>query len=82
MAKLLQGNQLEKRARELGIDTQGDPITQSTAGRHKRATDAQLQRRVIETERSIRESRLWIIAVIAAMASVFSAIAAIIAVAK
>jgi hypothetical protein len=82
MAKLLQGDELERRARELGIDIQGDPICQSSSGRRKRADDAQLQQRVIEAERSIRESRLWIIAVISATASVFSAIAAVIAVAK
>ena len=72
MVKLLQGDELEKR-RELGIDTQGGPITQSTSGRHKRADDAELQRRVIEAERSIRESKkCWKIAVISAAASVFS----------
>ena len=81
MPKLLQGAELEKRARALGIDTQGGPITQSVSGRHKRADDAELQQRVIEAERSIRESRLWIIAVISAVASVVSAITAMIAVA-
>lgn len=82
MAKLLVGDELEKRAKELGVDTEGGPITQSVSGHHKRADDAELQRRVIEAERSIRESKLWIIAVISAVASVFSAIAAIIAVTK
>ena len=76
MARLLRGSELEKRAQELGVDTQGRPITQSVSGHHKRADDAELQRRVIEAERSIRESNLWKIAVIAAAASVFSAITA------
>ena len=78
MMKLLQGDALENRARELGVDTQGGLITQSAAGRQKRADDTELQRRVIEAERSIRESRLWQIAVISAVAAVFSAITSLI----
>lgn len=78
--KLLEGEALEKRAIELGCDIQGSPITQSVSGRHKRADDAELQRRVIEAERSIRESRLWILAVLSAIASIISATTAIIAV--
>ncbi len=58
MAKLLQGDELEKRVIELGVDIQGSPITQSVSGRHKRVDDCELQRRVIEAERSKRESRL------------------------
>ena len=82
MKKLLEGDALEQRARELGCDMQGGPITQSVSGRHKRADDAELQRRVIEAERSTRESRIWILAVLSAVASVSSAITAIIAVMK
>lgn len=78
--KLLEGKDLEKKARELGCDVQGDPITQSSSGRHPRAGDYELQRRVIEAERSIRESRLWRIALMSAIASMASAITAIIAV--
>ncbi len=77
MAKLLQGDELEKRAIELGVDTQGSPITQSVSGRHKRADDCELQRRVFEAERSMRESKLWIIALVSAVASVVSAITAL-----
>jgi hypothetical protein len=33
MKKLLQGEKLEKRARELGVDIQGEPRTQSSSGR-------------------------------------------------
>jgi hypothetical protein len=81
MAKLLEGNQLEQRARELGVDITGELHTQSSSGRAPRASDFELQQRVMEAERGIRESRLWIFAVISAIASVLSAIAALIAVA-
>jgi len=80
MAKLLQGDALEKRAMELGVDVQGPPITQSSSGRSRRADDHELQRRVQEAERHIREQRLWLIAVISAVASVVSAITALVAV--
>ena len=45
-------------------------------GRERRALDYELQRRVIEAERTIREARLWWIAVISAVASVVSALTA------
>jgi len=80
MGKLLQGDDLERRAQELGVDIQGDSITQSSSGRHRRADDAELQRRVLDAERSLRESRLWLLALLSAIASVVSAIAAWIAV--
>jgi len=66
---LLQGQELEKR-------------TWSSSGRASRASDYELQRRVQEAERSLRESRLWILAIISAIASVLSAVAAIIAVSR
>jgi hypothetical protein len=81
MAGLLEGDQLEKRARELGVDVSGDLRMQSSSGRAPRAPDYESQRRVLEAERRIRESRLWILAVISAIASVISAIAAFVAVA-
>ena len=80
MAKLLQGEELEKRAIELGVDIQGPPRTQSASGRSPRADDNELQRRVLDAERSIREQRLWLIAVISAIASVLSAVTALVAV--
>jgi hypothetical protein len=40
------------------VDNQGDAITQSSSGRRRRADDVELQRRVLEAERSIRKSRL------------------------
>lgn len=80
MEKLLQGEELERKAISLGIDIKGDPITQSTMGRQKRADDSELQRRVIEAERHQRESKLWLIALISSIASLVSAITAIVAV--
>jgi post-segregation antitoxin (ccd killing protein) len=79
---LLEGDELEKRARELGIDISGDTRTQSSSGRTPRAPDFELQRRIIEAERRNRESRLWVIAVISAIASVVSALTAFWAVVK
>jgi hypothetical protein len=76
MTKLLEGHELEQRARKLGIDVSGELITKSSSGRSRLAPDYELQRRVTEAERSIRESRLWIIALISAIASAVSAIAA------
>ncbi len=78
---LLTGDELEKRCRDLGIDIEGDLIFQSASGRRSRAADYELQR-VQEVERSIRESRLWLLAVISAIASVLSAAIALIAVMK
>ena len=43
-------------------------------------TGAELQQEIREHERSIREGRLWIVAVLSAVASIISAIAAMIAV--
>lgn len=82
MASPLQGDRLEQRARELGVDISGDLRVQSSTGRAPRAPDYELQRRVAEAERGVRESRLWIVALISALASVASAIAALIAVAR
>ena len=39
MKKILEGDALEQRAREIGVDTQGGPITQSISGSRKRADD-------------------------------------------
>ena len=76
MTNLLEGVELEKRARELGVDISGDTRTQSSSGRAPRAPDYELQRRVIEAERRNRESRLWVLALISAIASVVSALTA------
>jgi hypothetical protein len=82
MKKLLEGEALIERAKQLGIDTQGELIFASASGRRTQASDYELQRRIIEAERSRRESRLWLIALVSAIASVFSAIVALIAVLK
>lgn len=79
---LMMGEALENRARELGVDVEGEPRTQSSSGRAPRASDYELQRRVLEAERGIRESRLWILALVSAIASVLSATAAMLAVWK
>lgn len=80
MGRLLQGDELERRAQELGVDIQGEAITQSSSGRRRRADDAELQRRVLNAERSIRESRMWLLALLSAIASIVSALAAWVAV--
>jgi hypothetical protein len=80
--RLLQGDALDKRASALGVDVEGDPRTRSSTGRAPRASDYELQRRVQEAERSLRESRLWVLATISAIASVLSAAAAVIAVSR
>ena len=80
MRKQLRGEELERRAGALGVDTQGAPITQSISGKARRCDDHELQKRVLEAERSIREQRLWLVAVISAVASVVSAITALVAV--
>lgn len=80
MKKLLKGDQLKKRADELGIDTTGNAIRQSDSGEHWVVYEAELQHRIIDAERSIREHRLWIIALVSAIASVFSAATALVAI--
>lgn len=80
MKRALQGEALEARARELGVDIEGELRTQSSSGRSPRTPDYELQRRVLEAERAGRESKLWILAVVSAVASVLSAAAALIAV--
>ena len=67
---LLSGDKLKARALELGVSTTKDKAA------HDNVSDAELQRRVLEAERSIRENRLWIVALLSALASIISAIAA------
>jgi hypothetical protein len=82
MDKLLEGDQLEQYARKLGVDISGELRTQSSSGRTPRASDHELQLRVIEAERRNRESRLWMVALISMIVSVISAIIALVAVVK
>lgn len=79
---LLQGEKLIERARMLGVDVMGDRIIHSSSGRREFAEEFELQRRVMEAERSRRDSYLWAIAIISALASVLSALAAWFAVLK
>jgi len=79
MSKLLQGTELEQRCTELGISIEGPPRTQSSSGSSPRASDFELQRRLFEAERSLRESRLWLVALISSIASVLSAAVALVA---
>jgi hypothetical protein len=80
MKKLLQGKDLEKRCNELGIECSGLEIRQKDSGENSKVYEFELQKKVIEVERSIREHRLWIIALVSAIASVVSAIVALVAV--
>jgi hypothetical protein len=62
--------ELRKIANKLGV------ITHGLADSKGHTDIAELQSRIINTKRSIREGRLWIIALVSATASVLSAIAA------
>ena len=74
--KLLTGHDLTRRAEALGISLSG--LGTPYGG----YDEAELQRRVIEAERALRDGRMWIVAVISACASVASALAALVAVLK
>ena len=69
MKKLLTGEALEQRARELGVSFHS--LATQSGNDH-----SILQQRVIEAERAIRESMLWIVALVSAIASAISALAA------
>lgn len=77
--KLLTGQALVNCARELGVNTDGPPRSHSVSGAGRLADEATLQQRVMEAERHLREHRLWIIALVSAVASVLSALTAVIA---
>lgn len=84
MKKLPTGETLRKRADSLGVWIYStDAINTEKHGTVPLVVDDyELQRRVIEAERHIREHNLWIIAVTSAILSVISAIAAWVAVLK
>ncbi len=77
MAKKLPDEESEvlKLAQELGVSTHGTLNTQTG-----RSNIPELQTRIINAQRSMREGRLWWIALISAIASMLSAFAAWIAV--
>lgn len=76
MSNLPTGEELEKRCQQLGIDITGEPRTHSASGSRPRASDFELQRRLIEAERFGRDRKLWVVALVSAVASVISAFAA------
>ena len=76
MSNLPTGEELVRRCQQLGIDITGEPRTHSAAGSRPRASDFELQRRLIETERFGRDRKLWVVALVSAVASVISAFAA------
>ena len=76
------GEALQLRADELGVNKLGPVEMINSAQFLQPVDDHELQRRVIEAERALRESKLWIVALVSAVASVLSAVVAIIAVAS
>lgn len=77
------GDALKEEARKLGLSEdnwfeQRDHSVSSTG----KFREAAVQARVREAKRARRENRLWIVAIISALASLFSAIAAWFAVLK
>jgi len=79
MARKLTTDETEvlKLAQELGVSTHG--TLNPNTGQHN---IPELQSRIINAQRAIREGRLWWVAIISAIASMFSALAAWIAVMK
>lgn len=73
MRKLLTGDRLKAECERLGVNVM-TRITQSSTTCN--APEDELQRRLIEAKRSIREGRLWIVAVISMIISMVSAAAA------
>lgn len=69
-AKLLRGVELKQYTQELGVSLSQLYDT------HGNIDEPELQRRVQEAERSLRENALWFVAVISAVASMISALAA------
>lgn len=76
--KLLTGEALQKRAEQLGVVTSGDQLV-TIPGKGTvplPAAEYELQRRVLEAERHLREHKLWVLAALSAVASCISAVAA------
>jgi hypothetical protein len=82
--RLLEGDALMRRAADLGVSAASGEMI-SVAGKGMASIPAhehETQRRVLEAERHLREHRLWIGALISSRASVVSAVAAWVAIAK
>ena len=80
MSKLLRGDELIARCEALGIDTMGEPQPINETRMRHGATTAEMQQRLMAYERSLRESRMWIMALLSALASLASAVVAVLAV--
>lgn len=78
MRKLPVGDELRKRAEQLGVamETDQSVLIPGRGNVPLIAEDYELQRRVLDAERHIREHRIWLMAAISAVASVVSAFAA------
>jgi hypothetical protein len=82
--RLLEGDALKRRAADLGVSIASNEIM-NVGGKGSVSISAhehEIQQRVLEAERHLREHRLWIVALISAIASVVSAVAAWVAIAK
>ena len=73
MRQLPTGEALDELAKELGVSQFG---LERIIGASRRTDEAELQKRVMEAVKFRQQSMLWLIAVISATASVFSALAA------
>ena len=81
--KLPTGQDLEQVVDELGVSRFGTVVEAEVPwGRQTTTNEAELQRRVLEVLRAHRESYLWLIALVSALASLASAMAAWVAVWK
>lgn len=83
--KMLTGEALIARAQALGVNIDGEGFTThphigNGVTLPNPAPEHEIQCRVIDAERYIREHRLWWVALISAIASVASAITALVAV--
>ena len=78
-SRLLTGHALIQRARELGVVVYADNANVPLGTNPLLAPiapEGEIQNRVIQAERHLRERWLWVIAVVSGIASVISAIAA------
>lgn len=77
--RILTGHELVERAEQLGISIYREDANVPIGTKPIMApvvSEFEIQRRVMEAERHLREQRLWIVAVISAVFAIVSAIAA------
>lgn len=72
-SKSLTGDELKRRADELGVPRLDNA---SPTLQNERISEINLQNRVMEAERHIREHRLWVVAVVSMLISLVSVSAA------